>query len=181
MKISAQEEFGLRCLLQLARLAEGEYLSLRQIAVLEGISVAYAGKLLWILNHAGLVKSIRGSKGGYCLARPAARIMLSEIIKILDEDVASHCQHYAGDLDACIHTGGCTIMPVVEGLNGLVQDALSRISLSQVVEGAVPGLTRLTRIESHREHGHGAARSKEFETHGAEAQTDGKRKIGAPQ
>jgi len=164
MKISAQEEFGLRCLVQLARLADGECLSLRQLAVLEGISVAYAGKLLWILNHAGLVHSTRGPKGGYCLARPATEIMLSEVIKILDEDVTSHCQHYAGDLETCIHTGGCTIMPVVRGLSVLVQDALSCISLAQVIEGAMPGLTRLTRIESHR----------------ASASTDAKRTIGAP-
>jgi Rrf2 family transcriptional regulator, iron-sulfur cluster assembly transcription factor len=179
MKISAQEEFGLRCLLQLARLQDSEYLSLRQIAELEGISVAYAGKLLWILNHAGLVKSIRGPKGGYSLARPAAKIMLSEIIKILDEDVASHCQHYAGDLDSCIHTGDCTIMPVVEGLNSLVQDVLSRISLAQVVGGAVPGLTRLTRIESNRGANRGESSVELWQESGEDPK--GKQKIGAPQ
>lgn len=179
MKISAQEEFGLRCLLQLARLPESDYLSLRQIAELEGISVAYAGKLLWILNHAGLVRSIRGPKGGYSLARPPAKILLSEIIKILDEDVTSHCQHYAGDLDACIHTGDCTIMPVVEGLNLLVQDVLSRISLAQVVEGTIPGLTRLTKIESSRGANRGEAPVEVWHESG---ETDaGKQKIGAPQ
>jgi DNA-binding IscR family transcriptional regulator len=57
MKISAQEEYGLRCLLQLAR-AEvmGESLTLGQLARLEGISTANAGKLLWILSKAGLVQ-----------------------------------------------------------------------------------------------------------------------------
>jgi Rrf2 family transcriptional regulator, iron-sulfur cluster assembly transcription factor len=179
MKISAQEEFGLRCLLQLARLPESAYLSLRQIAELEGISVAYAGKLLWILNHAGLVRSIRGPKGGYALARPAAKIMLSEIIKILDENVASHCQHYAGDLETCIHTGDCTIMPVVEGLNLLVQDVLSRISLAQVVEGAVPGLTRLTKIESNRVASRGETPVELWRERGDDR--EGKQKIGAPQ
>ena len=72
MKVSAQEEYGLRCLLQLAPLGEGEYLTLTQIAEREGISVANAGKLLWILNKAGLVSSIRGTKGGYRLARAAS-------------------------------------------------------------------------------------------------------------
>jgi len=72
MKISAQEEFGLRCLLQLARAeTHRESLTLGQIAVLEGISVANAGKLMWILNKAGLVQSQRGTKGGYRLSRPA--------------------------------------------------------------------------------------------------------------
>ena len=69
MKISAQEEYGLRCLLQLARLEDGESLTLGQIAEREGISGANAGKLLWLLSKAGLVQSVRGNRGGYRLAR----------------------------------------------------------------------------------------------------------------
>ena len=47
MKISAQEEYGLRCLLQLARAETmGESLTLSQLARLEGISSANAGKLI---------------------------------------------------------------------------------------------------------------------------------------
>jgi Rrf2 family protein len=65
MKISAQEEYGLRCLVQLAGLKEGESLTLPQIAELEGISSANAGKLMWLLNKAGFVNSTRGTKGGY--------------------------------------------------------------------------------------------------------------------
>jgi Rrf2 family transcriptional regulator, iron-sulfur cluster assembly transcription factor len=134
MKVSAQEEYGLRCLLQLAYLKEHESLTLAQIAQREGITTANAGKLLWLLNKAGLVQSTRGTKGGYQLARPATEIRLSEIIKVLDEDqVGAHCQSYTGALDVCIHTGNCGIRPVIVGLHEVVQDALSRITLSQLV------------------------------------------------
>ncbi|MGI9107616.1 MAG: RrF2 family transcriptional regulator [Pyrinomonadaceae bacterium] len=134
MKVSAQEEYGLRCLLQLAPLGEGEYLTLTQIAEREGISVANAGKLLWILNKAGLVISIRGTKGGYRLARPAGEIHLDEIIKVLDEDVlASHCKSYTGVLDTCIHTGNCGIRPVIVGLHDIVQKAMAGITLAQLL------------------------------------------------
>ena len=134
MKISAQEEYGLRCLLQLAPLGEGEYMTLTQIAEREGISVANAGKLLWILSKAGLVNSIRGTKGGYRLARPAADIHLDEIIKVLDEDVlASHCKSYTGILDACVHTGNCGIRPVIVGLHDIVQKAMASITLAQLL------------------------------------------------
>ena len=151
MKISAQEEYGLRCLLQLARPGAGGALSLRQIAESEGISQAYAGKLLWILGQAGLVKSVRGAKGGYVLARPAAEIMLSEVIKVLDgHGVESHCNHFAGDLEACVHHSDCTIKPVVVGLSALVHDVLSRISLGQLQSGSVAGLTHLTHIRPAR-------------------------------
>ena len=134
MKISAQEEYGLRCLLQLARLVKGEYLTLSQIAEREGISVANAGKLLWLLNKAGFVQSIRGTKGGYCLGRPAAEIHLNEVIKILDEDLLDgHCRSYPGVLDACVHTGDCAIRPMIISLHEIVQEALSGITLAQLL------------------------------------------------
>jgi Rrf2 family iron-sulfur cluster assembly transcriptional regulator len=104
MKISAQEEYGLRCLLQLARAETmGETLTLSQLAQLEGISSANAGKLMWILSKAGLVQSTRGIKGGYALARPAS------------------------------HTGDCGIRPVIIELHQIVDNALADITLSQLL------------------------------------------------
>lgn len=134
MKISAQEEYGLRCLVQLADLKDGASLTLPQIAQREGISTANAGKLMWLLNKAGFVQSTRGTKGGYFLARPAAAIYLSEIIKVLDEDVLSkHCESYTGILDTCVHKGDCGIRPVIVGLHEIVENALSQITLAQLV------------------------------------------------
>jgi len=135
MKISAQEEYGLRCLLQLARAEhEGESLTLAQIARREGISVANAGKLMWIMNKAGLVQSTRGTKGGYTLARPASEIRLNEVIRVLDHDtVQTHCQSYTGLMDACVHTGDCGIRPVIVELHQVVDSALSEITLSKLL------------------------------------------------
>jgi Rrf2 family protein len=135
MKISAQEEYGLRCLVQLARAETfGESLTLGQIAEREGLSVANAGKLMWIMNKAGLVKSQRGTKGGYSLARPASEIRLSEVIRVLDEETVDRfCQTHAGVLDVCIHTSDCGIRPVIVGLHEIVQNALSEITLAQLV------------------------------------------------
>lgn len=134
MKISAQEEYGLRCLVQLASLPDGESLTLPQIAELEGISTANAGKLMWLLNKAEFVHSTRGTKGGYSLARPAEDIKLNEIIKVLDEDVMTkHCDSYTGVLDSCVHRGDCGIRPVIIGLHEIVENALSRITLAQMV------------------------------------------------
>jgi Rrf2 family protein len=134
MKISAQEEYGLRCLLQLATLGVEESLTLNQIAEREGISPANAGKLMWLLNKAGFVQAIRGTKGGYSLARAASEIRLSEVIKVLDADeISNHCQSYTGVLKTCIHTGDCGIRPVIVGLHAIVHEALSNITLAQLV------------------------------------------------
>ena len=160
MKISAQEEFGLRCLLQLARAeAQEESLTLPQIAQLEGISVANAGKLMWILNRAGLVQSQRGTKGGYRLARPASDIHLNEVISVLDEQrIETHCRSYAGVLASCVHTGDCGIRPVIVELHQIVENALSEITLSQLlgteatvdaVLHKIQGTKQLQRAESN--------------------------------
>lgn len=134
MKVSAREEYGLRCLLQLANLGGGEFLTLAQIADREGISQANAGKVMWLLSKAGLVNSIRGTKGGYTLARPSTEIRLSEVIKVLDEDtVAGHCKSYAGVLDACVHTSDCGIRSVIVNVHEVVERALSSITLAQLV------------------------------------------------
>ena len=135
MKISAQEEYGLRCLLQLARAeSEGESLTLSQIARREGVSSANAGKLMWILNKAGLVQSQRGTKGGYRLARPAAEIRLNEVIRVLDDDrLQTHCNTYTGVLDTCVHTDDCGIRSVIVELHQVVEEALSGITLAQLI------------------------------------------------
>lgn len=154
MKISAQEEYGLRCLLQLARAeSHGESLTIAQIATLEGISVANAGKLMWILNKAGLVQSQRGTKGGYRLSRPADRIRLNEVISVLDKErMETHCKSYAGLLDACVHTGDCGIRPVIVELHQIVENALSEITLAQLLgsEANVDAVLHQIQISKHK-------------------------------
>lgn len=135
MKISAHEEYGLRCLVQLAHAQVSELsLTLNQIAEREGLSVANAAKLMGILVKAGLVQSQRGANGGYTLARPASEIRLNEVIRVLDEDTVDRfCQTHTGVLDACIHTSDCGIRPVIVGLHEIVQSALSEITLAQLI------------------------------------------------
>ncbi len=134
MKISAQEEYGLRCLVQLATLNDDESLTLPQIAEREGISVSNAGKLMWPLNKAGFVKATRGAKGGYSLHRPADEIYLSEVIKVLDKDeIKTDCESYTGVKESCVHNGDCGIRSVIVGLHEIVQNALSKITLAQLV------------------------------------------------
>jgi Rrf2 family iron-sulfur cluster assembly transcriptional regulator len=134
MKVSAREEYGLRCLLQLAQLGEGEFLTLAQVAGREGMSQANAGKVMWLLNKAGLVSSIRGTKGGYKLARAASDIRLSEVIKVLDEEtVEGHCKSYTGVLDTCVHTSDCGIRSVIINVHEVVERALSGITLAQLI------------------------------------------------
>src|SRR5271166_2755158 len=112
MKITAQEEYGLRCLLRLAQAPEGQSLTLPEVAASEGLSVPYAAKVLSVLRHAGLIDSVRGRTGGYRLARPPEQIALGTLLLTLGEplfDEPTYCQrHTAPGADNCVHHGGCT-------------------------------------------------------------------------
>ena len=75
MKITAQEEYGLRCLLRLARVEPDQPpLTIPEIAADEKLSVPNVAKLLSVLRQAGLIESVRGRTGGYRLARPPADV-----------------------------------------------------------------------------------------------------------
>src|SRR5687767_10253464 len=81
MKISSQDEYGLRILLQIAKAHPEEGLSLPQISELENISQAYAAKITRLLRMSGFIQSIRGHKGGYILAKSAEEIKINHVLK----------------------------------------------------------------------------------------------------
>src|SRR2546430_15462779 len=82
MRLSAQEEYGLRCLLQVAREPEGA-LTTPQLAEREGLGAAHVHKLMRLLRRGGLVKSVRGRNGGYQLVRPAGQISAGAVLAAL--------------------------------------------------------------------------------------------------
>lgn len=135
MKITAQEEYGLRCIVQLASAPPGEPLTGSEIARREGLSYPYAEKLLGILKRTGLVKGLRGVKGGYTLARPAEQITLGDVCRALGGFQASQdiCRRYTGDLKTCIHDDDCGIRPVWKGITGYVIEVMDGISVPQIL------------------------------------------------
>ena len=136
MKITALEEYGLRCMLLLAR-SNGNTLTLPDFSQGEGLSIPYAGKLLMILKKSGLVKAVRGRNGGYTLSRQADKIYLNEIFNALGEPVfsPSHCQKFSGEEEICVHKGDCSVRDIWKGFGGLIGTVLERITLADIVSG----------------------------------------------
>src|ERR1700761_1249965 len=83
MKFSSQEEYGLRCLLQIARLGIEESMTIPEISAAEGMSQTHVAKVLMILRKAEFITSTRGQSGGYTLARPAEKINVGEVLALL--------------------------------------------------------------------------------------------------
>lgn len=135
MKISALEEYGLRCLLQLAQAPQGKLLSAEDIAAKEGLSVAYIEKILSPLRKANLIRSVRGMYGGYELTRPPAQIFVGDMVRALDGDFFSDmCHNFAGNQDCCVHMGGCSVRPVWLMVARHVYQILDHLSLLDLIE-----------------------------------------------
>ncbi len=136
MKISAVEEYGLRCLLQLARAEQSQaLLSAEEIAQREGLSVAYIEKILSQLRKVGLIKSVRGMYGGYQLARSASSIRIGDLMRSLDGDFFTDmCQQFSGNQSTCIHTGKCTVRPVWMMVARHVYRILDSLTLADLMQ-----------------------------------------------
>ena len=133
MKLTSQEEYGLRCLLRLAR--EGESLTIPKIAQKEGISNFYVAKLMRILRRGGLVKSVRGQAGGYELARPAGKIVVGEALAILGGRLydPGFCEEHSGSESSCANTVDCSVRSLWRAVQQVIDQVLSKTTLKDLL------------------------------------------------
>ena len=134
MKLTAPEEYGLRCILQIARHGPTGSVTIAELAQGEALTPAYVAKLLRILRKANLVESIRGQKGGYQLARAADQISVSDVLIALGGHLYSDdfCDQHAGTSRHCVHLGNCSIRPVLSGVEKLLHNVLAQCKLSDL-------------------------------------------------
>lgn len=141
MKITAQEEYGLRCLLRLAHADEGSSLTIPEIAAAEGLSPAYVAKILSGMRQAGLIESVRGRAGGYRLSGTPADIGLGSVLAALGEplfDEPNYCSRHAGTETSdgvCVHQGECTLRVLWYTLEQWMRRALDRVTLADLLRG----------------------------------------------
>ncbi len=135
MKITALEEYGMRCMLQLALNNAGQPMTMNQVAANEGLTPEYAGKLLHTLRQQGLVDSVRGRNGGFVLARTADDINLGEIVLALSNQLfdAEYCERHAGAGEVCVHETACALRPVWSTLSEHVSQLLESITLADLL------------------------------------------------
>ena len=146
MKVTAQEEYGVRCLLQLARRAgEPRPVTVREVAASESLSPAYVEKLLRVLSRAGLAESIRGTRGGYRMTRPPETVTLGEAVRALGGFITQSdlCARFTGNDDCCVHTADCGLRPVWSTVNLHIQRLLDSMPLSSLLQGEIKIASRL--------------------------------------
>jgi Rrf2 family protein len=136
MKFSSQEEYGLRCLVQLARRGADASMTIAEISEAEGLSQAYVAKLLRILRLSGFVESVRGQEGGYTLVKRPDSIPLSEVLAALGGRFykPGFCDHYTGTETVCTHTFSCSIRPLWHRVQKAIDSVLDRTTLADLLE-----------------------------------------------
>ena len=131
MKITAMEEYGLRCLLRVAEQGEGEAIAAPEIAEQEGLSLSYTQKIMRVLSKGDLVDSRRGVQGGYVLTRDAEEITVGDAIRVLGGifEVEEICERHTGEFEECANRCNCGIRPVWAHISRFVVETLDGISL----------------------------------------------------
>ncbi len=143
MKFSAQEEYGLRCLIQIARKGPQESMTIPEISKLEGLTSTHAAKLMMILRKEGFITSVRGQSGGYSLARSPQEIKISDVLhslggKLYDDEF---CGKHSGALDICAHGVDCSVRSLWQVIQQAVDSVIEHLTLSDMLEEEKSNIT----------------------------------------
>ena len=133
MMISTKGRYALRVMLDLAR-GEG-FVSLKDIADEEGISMKYLEAIVSKLHKSGLVLSHRGKDGGYRLNRPAGEITIAEILGSAEGSL--NPVHCAGLNGCCERQCECLTLPLWQSLDKKIEQYLSAVTLEDVLLGRI--------------------------------------------
>jgi Rrf2 family protein len=159
MILSALQEYGIRCLLQLARQPLGCPMTVREVAHAEGLSTDYVEKILNHLRNEGLTTSVRGVNGGYLLAQPATEITLAKALRALGGLLygKGFCNRFPGLKEECNHLTNCGIRPVWAFITREIYRVLSHAALSDFLneEAAVVQTLHRQRLNNTENGSHG--------------------------
>jgi Rrf2 family iron-sulfur cluster assembly transcriptional regulator len=151
VKLSTKGRYAVMAMADLAsREGMAGPVSLSEIAENQEISLSYLEQLFAKLRKGGLVVSVRGPGGGYCLSRPASELRVADIIVAVDEPIsATRCK--AGSPKGCTGTAArCLTHDLWEELGRQIHVFLSSVSLADVVEKRVLGSARLRNTSEAR-------------------------------
>ncbi|MFQ5699854.1 MAG: RrF2 family transcriptional regulator [Myxococcota bacterium] len=134
MHLLAQQEYGLRCLVQVARHPGDTPATIPEIAEAEGLSPDYTAKLMRALRQRGLVTSTRGPGGGYRLARPASELSAWEVVEQLGGSLFrdDFCESHPGVLQDCAHSVDCSIRALWRRVEHAVRKVLEDVTIEDL-------------------------------------------------
>jgi Rrf2 family protein len=144
VRITTLAEYGVICALHLAkRVGEGPVTG-RDIAASERLPVDYVEQILLRMRRAGIVKSTRGARGGYALARPPAEVSVRDVIAASElQTFDLHCVTHPVEEERCSASHTCSIRPVWQLLQERIDSVLDSVRLSDLLHDESEVRTRV--------------------------------------
>ena len=134
MRITTWAEYGLICALHLAKRAAEGPVTGRDIATRERLPADYVEQILLRLRRADIVRSVRGARGGYLLARAPEEISVRAVISASELTTFDlHCVSHPVDDERCAASHTCSIRPVWMLLQQKIDDVLEGVHLSDLL------------------------------------------------
>ncbi len=134
MRITTWAEYGVICALHLARRADDGPVTGRDIAAQEKLPADYVEQILLRLRRADVIRSVRGARGGYMLAKPATEITIRDVIHASElETFDLHCVSHPVGEDRCAASHSCSIRPVWMMLQQKIDDVLASVYLADLL------------------------------------------------
>ena len=130
MKISSRLDYALSCILRVAdKYSTNKLVSISEICKKEDLEFDYVEKLLISMRKGGLLKSIRGRRGGYTLSMPPIEISVDDIVKAVERDTLELVCFRKGRRKRCVHLDECRIKDLWIGLKENMESFLERHTL----------------------------------------------------
>ncbi len=134
MKLSTRTRYAVRAMIELAKHETNRPLQLKIIAERQEISIKYLEQLMAVLKSAGLIKSIRGSKGGYVLSKAPDQIALNDILRCVEGPISTvECVE---DSARCSRAADCAAREVWKQVEQAIETVLQSITLQDVANMA---------------------------------------------
>lgn len=138
MRLTTKGRFAVTAMVDLTQRGSKGPVTLAAISERQKISLSYLEQLFSKLRKNDVVASVRGPGGGYCLARPASKISIAEIVVAVDESLdATNC----GRMGDCNEGEPCFTHELWMGLNNKIMDYLQHVSLQQLVDGQIKAVS----------------------------------------
>ena len=135
MKISTKGRYALRMLIELATHQQEEFVSLKDISERQCISKKYLEQIVPMLNKSGILRTNRGNKGGYMLAKPASECTVGEVLRATEGSLAPvSCLDF--EQNDCPRAEGCATLYVWQGLQKAVDDYLDSVTVQDIIDHA---------------------------------------------
>jgi len=135
MKITAQEEYGLRILIRIAGCKDKSGMTIPQLSEAEGLSSHYIAKLTRVLRMEGYINSTPGLKGGYVLAREPKDINIKNVLTSLGGELFDNkfCNAHSGVLKLCTNSVDCSARSLWTMIQLTIDQLLDKVTLADLV------------------------------------------------